>query len=66
VIEKMTALMGRIIPRDLYDFGYLTNNEGIELQDIFYAYQSKAKIKGHNPDEFVSKITAKEKMFNKA
>jgi UDP-N-acetylmuramyl tripeptide synthase len=45
---------------------YLTNNEGIELQDIFYEYQSKAKHKGHNPDEFVSKVTAKEKAFEKA
>jgi predicted nucleotidyltransferase component of viral defense system len=25
VIEKMAALMGRTIPRDLYDFDYLTN-----------------------------------------
>lgn len=66
VIEKMAALMGRTIPRDLYDFEYLTNNEGIELQDIFYEYQSKAKHKGHNPDEFVAKVTAKEKAFEKA
>ena len=66
VIEKMAALMGRTIPRDLYDFEYLTNNEGIELQDIFYEYQSKAKHKGHDPDEFVAKVTAKEKVFEKA
>lgn len=66
VIEKMAALMGRTIPRDLYDFEYLTNIEGIELQDIFYEYQSKAKHKGHNPDEFVAKVTAKEKAFEKA
>jgi predicted nucleotidyltransferase component of viral defense system len=66
VIEKKAALMGRTIPRDLYDFEYLTNNEGIELQDIFYEYQSKAKHKGHNPDEFVAKVTAKEKAFEKA
>lgn len=66
VIEKMAALMGRTIPRDLYDFDYLTNNEGIELQDIFYEYQSKAKHKGHNPDEFVAKVTAKERVLEKA
>lgn len=34
VIEKMAELRGRTIPRDLYDFEYLTNNEGIELQDF--------------------------------
>ncbi len=66
VIEKMAALMGRTIPRDLYDFEYLTNNEGIELQDIFFEYQAKAKHKGYNPDEFVEKITAKEKILEKA
>jgi len=66
VIEKMAALMGRTIPRDLYDFEYLTNNEGIELQDIFFEYQSKAEHKGHNPDEFIEKVTAKKKVFEKA
>ena len=65
-IEKMAALMGRTLPRDLYDFEYLTNYEGIELQDIFYEYQSKAKHKGHNPDDFVAKVTAKEKVLAKA
>mgnify|MGYP001444997762 CR=1 FL=1 len=66
VIEKMTALMGRTAPRDLYDFDYLTNNEGIELQDIYYEFQLKAEHKGHNPDEFIEKVTAKEKVFEKA
>ena len=58
--------MDRTIPRDLYDFEYLTNKEGIELQDVFYEYQSKAKHKGHNPDEFIEKITAKKNIFEKA
>lgn len=66
VIEKMAALMSRTVPRDLYDFEYLTNNEGIELQAIFHEYQSKAVHKGHNPDEFIAKVTAKEKVFEKA
>ena len=45
VIEKMAALMGRTVPRDLYDFEYLTNNEGIELQDVYFEYQRKAEHK---------------------
>ncbi len=52
VIEKMAALMGRTIPRDLYDFKYLTNIEGIELQDVFIEFQQKAKHKGQDPKEF--------------
>ncbi len=66
VIEKMAALMGRTIPRDLYDFEYLTNTEGIELQDVFIEFQLKAEHKGHDPKEFVPKVTAKEKIFEKA
>ena len=66
VIEKMAALMGRTIPRDLYDFEYLTNTEGIELQDVFIEFQLKAEHKGHDPKEFVQKVTAKEKIFEKA
>ncbi len=66
VIEKMVALMGRTIPRDLYDFEYLTNNEGIELQDVFIGFQLKAEHKGQDPKEFIKKVTAKEKIFEKA
>jgi predicted nucleotidyltransferase component of viral defense system len=66
VIEKMAALMGRTIPRDLYDIDYLTDKEGIELQDVFYEFQSKAEHKGHNPAEFVNKVTAKEQILEKA
>ena len=39
------AMMGRTIPRDLYDFEYLTNIEGIDLQDVFYEFQGKADLK---------------------
>jgi len=66
VVEKMAALMGRTIPRDLYDFEYLTNTEGIELQDVFIEFQLKAEHKGQDPKEFVQKVTAKEKIFEKA
>jgi len=66
VIEKMAALMGRTIPRDLYDFEYLTNTEGVDLKDVFYEFQRKAKHKGQDPAEFVKKVTAKESILEKA
>jgi len=66
VIEKMAALMSRTIPRDLYDFEYVTNFEGIELQDIYSEFRAKAEHKGHNPDEFVEKVSEKEKILEKA
>jgi len=66
IIEKMTALMDRTIPRDLYDFEYVTNFEGIELQDIYSEFRAKAEHKGLNPDEFVEKVSEKEKILEKA
>src|SRR4030042_2460306 len=66
VIEKMVALMGRTIPRDLYDFDYLTITEGIQLQDVFYEFKRKAEHKGHNPAEFVQKVAEKEEILEKA
>lgn len=66
VIEKMAALMGRTLPRDLYDFEYLTNTEGVELKDVYHEFQSKAEHKGHKPAEFILKVTGKEKVFEKA
>ena len=66
VIEKMAALMGRTIPRDLYDFEYLTNTEDIELQDVYYEFQAKAEHKGHNPDEFIEKVNGKKKILEKS
>ncbi|MFT6747495.1 MAG: putative nucleotidyltransferase component of viral defense system [Glaciecola sp.] len=66
VIEKMAALMGRTVPRDLYYFEYLTNNEGIELQDVYYEFERKAKHKGQNPSEFTEKVTDKMKKFESA
>lgn len=66
VIEKMVAMMGRTVPRDLYDFDYLTNYQGIELQDIFYEFERKAEHKGQNPKEFIEKITKKMNVFESA
>jgi len=63
-IEKATALMGRTIPRDLYDFNYLIE-EGIELQDVYIEFMRKAENKGHNPKEIVDKVMPKMKTFAK-
>ncbi|NHZ85623.1 MAG: nucleotidyl transferase AbiEii/AbiGii toxin family protein [Planctomycetia bacterium] len=63
VIEKMAAMMGRTIPRDLYDFDYLTNIEGIELQDVYYEFERKAEHKNEKPSEFIVKVTGKQKTY---
>lgn len=66
VVEKMAALMGRTVARDLYDFEYLTNTTGVQLQDIYYQFERKAKSKGHIPSEFITKVTEKKKTFENA
>ncbi|MCD6346568.1 MAG: nucleotidyl transferase AbiEii/AbiGii toxin family protein [Bacteroidales bacterium] len=65
LIEKATALMGRTIPRDLYDFDYLIEEEGMDLQDVYMEFMSKAKNKGHNPKEFIDRIMPKMKTFER-
>lgn len=65
VIEKMTALMGRTEPRDLYDFDYLTTVEQIDVQTIFYEFERKAIHKGLTPEEFVEKVSGKEAVFQR-
>ncbi|NOX85812.1 MAG: nucleotidyl transferase AbiEii/AbiGii toxin family protein [Chlorobi bacterium] len=63
LIEKATALMGRTIPRDLYDFYYLTEKAGIKLRDVYIEFMRKAENKGHNPNEFMEKVIPKMKTF---
>jgi predicted nucleotidyltransferase component of viral defense system len=65
-IEKMVALMDRTIARDLYDFNYLTSDVMIELKNIYFEFERKAVNKGHNPKDFVEKVTRKESIYKKA
>jgi len=65
LIEKIAALMGRTIPRDLYDFDYLIEEEGLELQDVYIEFMRKAENKGHNPKEFINKVMPKMKTFER-
>ncbi len=66
VIEKMAALMGRTVPRDLYDFDYLTTIEGIELQDVYFEFQRKVKNKNLDYSNFVRCINEKKNKFERA
>ncbi len=58
-IEKMAALMGRTIPRDLYDLWYLSEYEDMSLSDHWFEFERKATDKGHDPNEFLSKVESK-------
>lgn len=65
LIEKITALMGRTIPRDLYDFDFLVEKEGIELKDVYVEFILKAENKGHDPKKLVDRVIPKMNTFNR-
>lgn len=65
LVEKMAALMGRTEPRDFYDFWYLMEVHRLDMADHKIEFISKAKNKGHNPDEFGKKVAGKEKAFER-
>lgn len=64
-IEKMTALMGRTEPRDLYDFWYLTEIEQLDVAEYIYSFNNKAEHKKHNPKKFMEKVLSKEAAFKR-
>jgi uncharacterized protein len=65
LIEKMSALMGRTEPRDLYDFWYLTEIERLNVREYLIDFHRKAAKKGHDPSDFFEKILKKEPAFRR-
>jgi predicted nucleotidyltransferase component of viral defense system len=65
LIEKMTALMGRTEPRDLYDFWYLTKIERLQVSDYLSEFQNKAQHKKQDPKRFMEKVLSKEAAFKR-
>jgi len=65
LIEKMTALMGRTEPRDLYDFWYLTEIERFDISDYLFEFQNKAQHKKQTPEKFTEKVLSKETVFKR-
>lgn len=57
--------MGRTEPRDLYDFWYLTEHEGLRVSEHKGEFERKAKNKEHEPKQFERKVLAKEKNLSR-
>ncbi|MCO6487064.1 MAG: nucleotidyl transferase AbiEii/AbiGii toxin family protein [Phaeodactylibacter sp.] len=66
LIEKMAALMGRTIARDLYDFYYLTSIEQLDVAKSLHEFQRKAENKGHDPNQLGAMLKQKESMYKKS
>lgn len=65
VIEKMAALMGRTIPRDVYDLWYLFEIEGMDITHHNFEFERKAINKGRDPKEFQVIFEKKEATFKR-
>lgn len=63
LIEKMAALMGRTEPRDLFDFWYLTEIEGLNVAEHIISFNNKAEHKKQDPKKFLGKVLGKEAAF---
>lgn len=65
LIEKMTALIGRSIPRDLYDLWYLLEYGRMDIDEFYFEFEQKAQNKGHNPKIFADKVQSKKAIFER-
>lgn len=65
LIEKMAALMGRLEARDLYDFWYLTEIEGMIVSEHEIEFRNKAEHKGHDPNGFQETFLGKVDKFER-
>ncbi len=65
LIEKMAAVMGRTIPRDVYDLWYLLEVDAMDLEDHTQEFERKAVNKGQKPKMFLEKFNAKENTYSR-
>jgi predicted nucleotidyltransferase component of viral defense system len=65
MIEKLSALMGRTQPRDLYDVWYLLNENTVELEFLKTEFAIKAQHKGHHVAHFLPVWERKTKLFER-
>ena len=61
--EKMRSLLSRTQPRDYYDLWYLSEAEEMEMSDLRYEFEEKARHKGLHPESLQDKLEAKEAVF---
>ena len=54
--EKMRSLLSRQQPRDFYDLWYLSEIEGMEMNDYIMEFETKAKHKNLNPANLEKRI----------
>jgi uncharacterized protein len=63
IVEKLVALIGRTQPRDLYDIWYLLEENVVQLDFLKPEFETKARHKGHQPNNFIPTWQKKTKQF---
>lgn len=63
MVEKMRSLLSRTQPRDYYDLWYLCEVEGLEMSEHKYEFERKAKHKGLDPEQLLTRLYAKLPVF---
>lgn len=61
--EKLRCIIQRTIPRDIYDVWYLTEVEGLDVEDVAFGFQEKTKYKDLDPMNIMEVLKAKEKKY---
>ncbi len=65
LIEKMSAIMSRSQPRDLYDLWMLLTEKDLDLKDYWFSFENKARNKMLIPENFSQVLIEKESTFKK-
>ena len=61
--EKMRSLLSRTQPRDYYDLWYLSEIEGMEMAELRYEFEEKARHKELDPNALQDKLEEKVAVF---
>lgn len=61
--EKLRCTLQRSIPRDIYDIWYLTEEAGLDIEEVAFGFQEKTKHKGFDPMKIGEVLIAKQKKY---
>ncbi len=61
--EKLRCLLQRSIPRDIYDIWYLTEQAGVEIEDVAFGFADKSKHKEKDPLSLMEVLKKKEQKY---
>jgi predicted nucleotidyltransferase component of viral defense system len=61
--EKLRCVLQRSIPRDIYDIWYLTEQAGIDIEDVAFGFQDKSIHKDKDPLTLIDILNKKEKKY---